>query len=104
MSWLTKGWRRLTSAIRRGLASPLRVETEGKSRRVVIQDKDTGMEGDVNDRFVLIIALMVLFFVGLVGLELVYMLMLRSFSEIIFNGIMLVVGTIVGAVWGNSSQ
>ena len=102
MSWLTRGWRRLKTAIRRGLASPLRVETEGMSRRVVI--KDTDMEGNVNDRFVLIIALMVLFFVGLVGLELVYMLMLRSFSEIIFNGIMLVVGTIVGAVWGNSSQ
>ncbi len=55
------------------------------------------------DRFVLIIALMVIFFVGLVALEIVHMVLLGTWNEVVFNGIMLVVGTIVGAVWGRQN-
>ena len=55
-----------------------------------------------SDRFTLIIALMVVFFAGLVGLEVVHMAFLGAWNEAIFNGLMLVVGTIVGAVWGKS--
>lgn len=56
------------------------------------------------DRFVLIIALMIIFFAGLVALEVVHMLLLGSWNEVVFNGIMLVVGTIVGAVWGRQNS
>lgn len=55
-----------------------------------------------SDRFTLIIALMIVFFLGLVGLEVIHMAFLASWNEAIFNGLMLVVGTIVGAVWGKS--
>ena len=55
------------------------------------------------DRFVLIIALMIIFFAGLIALEIVHMLLLGSWNEVVFNGIMLVVGTIVGAVWGRQN-
>ena len=53
-----------------------------------------------SDRFVLIVALLIVFFFGLVALEVTHMLVLASRNEVVFNGIMLVVGTIVGAVWG----
>ena len=56
------------------------------------------------DRFVLIIALMIIFFAGLIALEVVHMLLLGSWNEVVFNGIMLVVGTIVGAVWGRQNS
>ena len=55
------------------------------------------------DRFVLIIALMIIFFVGLVALEIVHIVLLDSWNEVVFNGIMLVVGTIVGAIWGRQN-
>lgn len=55
------------------------------------------------DRFVLIMVLMIIFFVGLVALEVVHMVLLGSWNEVVFNGIMLVVGTIVGAVWGRQN-
>lgn len=58
------------------------------------------LEDEPGDRFTLIIALMIVFFVGLVGLEVVHMAFLGAWNEAIFNGLMLVVGTIVGAVWG----
>ena len=57
-----------------------------------------------SDRFVLIIALMIVFFVGLIALEIVHMLLMGSMNEVIFNGIMLIVGTIVGAVWGRQES
>ena len=101
MSFLINLWFLLLNLIKRGLVNSNQPEVEGSARRVVISDGES-VDGSVNDRFVLIIALMVLFFIGLVGLEIFYMLVLGSFSEIIFQGIMLVVGTIVGAVWGNS--
>ena len=56
------------------------------------------------DRFVLIIVLMVIFFVGLAALEIVHMVVLGSWNEVVFNGIMLVVGTIVGAIWGRQTD
>ncbi|MBC8224245.1 hypothetical protein H8E65_06625 [Candidatus Bathyarchaeota archaeon] len=55
------------------------------------------------DRFVLIIALMIIFFAGLIALEVVHMVLLGTWNEVVFNGIMLVVGTIVGAVWGRQN-
>ena len=67
---------------------------EGRRIRVV--------EDVPSDRFVLLVALMVTFFAGLIGLEVVNMVVFRQWSETVFNGIMLIVGTIVGAVWGRS--
>lgn len=55
------------------------------------------------DRFVLIIVLMVIFFVGLAALEIIHMVLLGTWNEVVFNGIMLVVGTIVGAIWGRQN-
>lgn len=55
-----------------------------------------------SDRFVLLVALMVAFFVGLIALEVANMVVFHQWSETVFNGIMLIVGTIVGAVWGRS--
>ncbi len=60
------------------------------------------LEDTPSDRFTLIIALMVVFFAGLVGLEVVNIAVLGQWNEAVFNGLMLVVGTIVGAVWGRS--
>ena len=91
-------WRRLKQLIRRGLTGRTLTETVGQARRVRLE------EVGPTDRFVLIIALMVLFFLGLVSLEVAHMLWIGTWNDIVFNGIMLVVGTIVGAVWGNSSQ
>ena len=53
-------------------------------------------------RFLVIIQLMIIFFAGLIGLEVVYMIIFRDWSDVIFNGIMLIVGTIVGAIWGRN--
>jgi len=74
------------------------VEEPGKAERVNIIEDAPG------DRFVLIVWLMVLFFLGLIFLELVHMVWVGTWNDAIFNGIMLVVGTIVGAVWGKMSQ
>ena len=91
VSWI----RRL---IRVGLTRRTVREAAGGARRVRL------LEEEPDDRFVLIVWLMVLFFVGLVSLELIHMVWLGSWNDAIFNGIMLVVGTIVGAVWGKMSQ
>ncbi|MDP2899576.1 MAG: hypothetical protein Q8O47_01225 [Candidatus Bathyarchaeota archaeon] len=58
------------------------------------------LEDEPGDRFTLIIALMIVFFAGLVSLEVIHMAFLGAWDEAIFNGLMLVVGIIVGAVWG----
>lgn len=85
----------LRSLLRRGLTRMV-VREGSASRRVLVQE-------DVpSERFTLIVALMIVFFVGLVGLEIAHMLLMGSWNEVAFNGIMLVVGTIVGAVWGRS--
>ena len=91
MSWLKK-------LIREGLTKKTVTESGAEARRVRLLEEEPG------DRFVLIIWLMVLFFVGLIFLELVHMVWVGTWNDVIFNGIMLVVGTIVGAVWGNMSQ
>lgn len=72
------------------------VSEAGASRRVMVAE-------DVpSDRFVLIVALMIIFFAGLMALEVAHMLVFGAWNEAIFNGVMLIVGTIVGAVWGRS--
>jgi len=91
-------WSWIKRLIKRGTTKRMVKETDGKSRRVRVQDEPP------SDRFVLIIGLMVLFFVGLVGLEIVHMMWMGSWNDVIFNGIMLVVGTIVGAVWGKNAD
>ena len=91
-------WSWLKRLIRRGTTKRMVTETDGKGRRVRVQEEPP------SDRFVLIIGLMVLFFVGLVFLEVVHMVWIGSWNDVIFNGIMLVVGTIVGAVWGKSTE
>ena len=53
-----------------------------------------------SERFVLSIALMMVFFAGLVALEIAYMVVLGEWSDVIFNGVMLIVGGLVGALFG----
>jgi len=57
-----------------------------------------------NDRFLVIVALMIVFFVGLSLLEVIHIVLLGSWNEVVFNGIMLIVGTIVGAIWGRQNS
>jgi len=72
------------------------VSEAGETRKVRVTE-------DVpSDRFVIIVALMIIFFAGLVGLEIVHMWVFGTWNDSVFNGIMLMVGTIVGAVWGRS--
>jgi len=56
------------------------------------------------DRFLIIVALMIVFFVGLSLLEVIHIVFLGSWNEVVFNGIMLIVGTIVGAIWGRQNS
>jgi len=81
--------------LRRKLTKQVMVEA-GVDRRVRIAEVEPG------ERFVLIVALMIIFFAGLVALEVAHMLVFGAWNEAIFNGVMLIVGTIVGAVWGRS--
>jgi hypothetical protein len=46
---------------------------------------------------------MIVFFVGLSLLEVIHIVFLGSWNEVVFNGIMLVVGTIFGAIWGRQN-
>jgi hypothetical protein len=91
-------WSSVRRLIRKGLTVRRATVDESKARRVRLLEEEPG------DRFVLIIWLMVLFFVGLIFLELVHMVWVGTWNDVIFNGIMLVVGTIVGAVWGKMSE
>ena len=52
------------------------------------------------ERFVLSIALMIVFFVGLVALEVAHMAFLDEWNGTIFDGIMLIVGGLIGALFG----
>ncbi len=88
----------LKKLIRAGLTKKTVTESGAEARRVRLLEEEPG------DRFVLIIWLMVLFFVGLIFLELVHMVWVGTWNDVIFNGIMLIVGTIVGAVWGKMSE
>ena len=58
------------------------------------------MEQAPSEGFVLIVGLMILFFVGLIILEVVHMVMMGTWNDAIFNGIMLIVGSIVGSIFG----
>ena len=87
----------LFSFIKR-LLTVRKVSAKGSPRRVSLSEEVP------SDRFVLIVGLMVLFFVGLVGLEVVHMVWMGAWNDVIFNGIMLVVGTIVGAIWGRTAE
>jgi len=79
--------------LRRGLTRR-REDEVGPDRRVRYEEEEPP------ERFVLIIQLMIIFFAGLLALEIVHMIILGGWNDVIFNGIMLVVGTIVGAIWG----
>ena len=79
--------------LRKGLTRR-HVEESNASRRVRVQEEPPPQ------RFLVIIQLMIIFFAGLLALEIVYMVIFRDWSDVIFNGIMLIVGTIVGAIWG----
>ena len=73
-----------------------KMKESGISRRVRIEETSEG--------FVMIIVLMVIFFIGLGALELAHMYMLGTWNEVIFNGIMLIIGAITGAIWGNQNN
>jgi uncharacterized membrane protein YjjP (DUF1212 family) len=47
---------------------------------------------------------MIVFFVGLVALQVAHMIVLGKWNEAIFNSIILIVGTIVGAIWGRNES
>ncbi len=101
-------WSWFRRLIRSGLTR--RIVAPAVARRVSVEDmagetqRVSLLEDAPGDRFVLIMWLMVLFFVGLIFLELVHMVWIGTWNDAVFNGIMLVVGTIVGAVWGKMSQ
>jgi len=89
------GWyRRFRAALVRRRS--LRWEV-GPVRKVRIQ------EDYPSERFLIIVALMIVFFVGLSLLEVIHIVFLGSWNEVVFNGIMLIVGTIVGAIWGRQN-
>ena len=75
-----------------------RVAAVGVDRRVRYREEEP------TERFILIIQLMIIFFAGLIGLEMVHMVIMGSWNDVIFNGVMLVVGTIVGAIWGRNQS
>ena len=81
--------------LRKGLTRR-HVEESNASRRVRVQEEPPPQ------RFLVIIQLMIIFFAGLLALEIVYMIIFRDWNDVIFNGIMLIVGTIVGAIWGRN--
>ncbi|MCW4050816.1 MAG: hypothetical protein NWE89_13880 [Candidatus Bathyarchaeota archaeon] len=85
------------SLVKRALTKETTTAAEGP-RRVRIQEETP------SDRFILIVALMIIFFAGLIFLEVIHMVWMGTWNDVIFNGIMLVVGTIVGAVWGKTAQ
>jgi len=88
------GW---LSRLRRALVRRRTLEV-GPVRKVRIQEEYP------NDRFLIIVALMIVFFVGLSLLEVIHIVFLGSWNEVVFNGIMLIVGTIVGAIWGRQNS
>lgn len=87
--------KRLKSFLRDALTRK-KVVGSGVGRKVRLNEEAP------SDRFVIVIILMIVFFVGLVGLEVAHMVWLGSWNDVVFNGIMLVVGSIVGVVWGKT--
>ena len=76
-----------------------RIEARDSSDRRVIVSEEPPPE-----RFVLVVALMIVFFVGLLILEVAHIILLKTWNEAVFNGVMLVVGTIVGALFGRENS
>ena len=81
--------------LRRSLTRARPRYNERYERRVSEEDRTPPPE-----RFVLSIALMMVFFVGLIALEITYMFFMGEWNEVIFNGVMLVVGSLIGALFG----
>ena len=84
----------MSSWLRKALTKRKTVEDDSAARRVRVQEELP------SDRFVLSIWLMILFFAGLVGLELVHMLVFSEWNPAIFDGIMLIVGALLGSLFG----
>jgi hypothetical protein len=84
--------------IRNALTKRVTKSNASSTRRITLTEEEP------SDASVLMIILMVIFFVGLVGLEVTHMIWIGEWSEAVFNGIMLIVGTIVGAIWGKTTQ
>ena len=80
--------------VRKALTRKISVEDDSPSRRVRIQEELP------SDRFVMSIWLMILFFVGLVALELIHMLVFQEWNQAIFDGIMIIVGALLGSLFG----
>jgi len=84
----------VSSWLRKALIKRKIVEDDSAARRVRVQEELP------SDRFVLSIWLMILFFAGLVALELVHMLVFSEWNPAIFDGIMLIVGSLLGSLFG----
>jgi len=82
--------------LRRALARERPTGEEAGARRVdAVEEREAPPE-----RFVLSIVLMIVFFGGLLGLEIVCIVFLGEWNDVVFNGIMLIVGGLVGALFG----
>ncbi len=80
--------------IRKALTKRRVDESDQVGRRVRVSEELP------SDRFVLSIWLMILFFVDLVSLELVHMVFFEAWNQAIFDGIMLIIGGLIGALFG----
>ena len=78
----------------RELLTRRRVIPAGEGRRSQM------LEEEPTDRFIYSVALMIVFFAGLCALEIAHMAFLGRWNGTIFNGIMLIVGGLVGALFG----
>ena len=74
--------------------------TKRRMRPVETARRVTMEEEVPSDRFIISIALMIVFFVGLVALEVVHMIVFQAWNDIVFNGIMLIVGSLLGSLFG----
>ena len=81
--------------LRRALVRARPLQGERFERRVSVEERTPPPE-----RFVLSVALMIVFFVGLVALEIAYMFFMGEWNDVVFNGVMLVVGSLIGALFG----
>ena len=71
-----------------------RISSVGPDRRVRYEEEPP------SDRFLISVVLMIVFFAGLVALEIVHMVVFGRWNETVFNGVMLIVGSLVGALFG----
>ena len=90
---LLAAWDGLRAWVRAGLIR-WRFVSSGPGRRVSLHEEQP------SDRFVLSIALMIIFFCGLCALEVVHMIVFREWNDAVFNGVMLIIGSLVGCLFG----